>query len=225
MEAQKVLVYLDEGVDPLAARRVVRRLRKSLTHSCVKLINRTHFLKSNWDEQVSLLVIPGGQDIPYDRALKGEANARIRTYVEQGGSYFGICAGAYYAAAEIEFEKGGTYEVCEKRELAFFPKKAIGPAYEKNLFCYGSDAGVRIAQVSWKDGITPVYFNGGCYFDECDSCEVIARFHDFDAQPPAVVRCRVGDGIALLCGLHPEYPQDDPSNQAFWDYLLLQATQ
>ncbi len=220
MRPEKVLVYLDEGVDPRACRFVVRRLRKSFSNKSVKLIDRSYFLQKNWDQDIALLVIPGGADVPYDRALRGEANRRIRAYVEGGGSYFGICAGAYYGAAEIEFEKGGTYEVCETRELAFFPKRAIGPAYEKNVFRYGSNEGARIAQVSWEGGITPVHFNGGCYFEQSDVCEVIARFHDFEGTPPAVVSCKVGKGCALLCGVHPEYPQDDPSNEAFWNFLV-----
>lgn len=220
METAKVLVYLDDGVDPMACRRVVRRLRKTLPKYCIKLINHSHFLTPNWDKKVALLVMPGGQDIPYDRALKGEANRRIRAYVERGGNYFGICAGAYYGAAEIEFEKGGKNEVCERRELAFFPKRAIGPAYEKNLFRYNSDAGARIAQISWSGGVTPVHFNGGCYFEECENSQVVARFHDHEGTPPAVIVCQVGKGSALLCGVHPEYPQDDVSNEAFWKFLL-----
>jgi hypothetical protein len=46
----------------------------------------------------------------------------------------GICAGAYFGAGAIEFEKGGAYEVCANRSLAFFPGYAEGPAYGKNKY-------------------------------------------------------------------------------------------
>ena len=42
-------------------------------------------------------------------------------YVNGGGSYLGLCAGAYYACARVEFEMGSELEVVGERELAFFP--------------------------------------------------------------------------------------------------------
>lgn len=50
-------------------------------------------------------------------------------YVEGGGSYLGLCAGAYYGCSSVEFEPGSSMEVSGDRELAFFPGAAIGAAY------------------------------------------------------------------------------------------------
>jgi uncharacterized membrane protein len=33
---------------------------------------------------------------------------RVRDFVEKGGGYLGLCAGAYFAASSIEFEKGSS---------------------------------------------------------------------------------------------------------------------
>ncbi|MCH9609262.1 MAG: hypothetical protein S4CHLAM45_14650 [Chlamydiales bacterium] len=219
MEAKrkKVLVYLDEGVDAFSFRHCIARLRLSLPSHQVKRIDRRQFLAHGWEKETASLVFPGGRDIPYDRALRGEANSRIRTFIQEGGSYFGICAGAYYGASEVEFEKGGKLEVCEKRELAFFSKKAIGPAYGKNLFSYKTQRGARMAKVKWKGGIASVHFNGGCFFEPSNCSQVLGNYEDFKPQPAAIVCCKVGDGKALLCGVHPEHPHSD---QLFWDYLL-----
>lgn len=50
-------------------------------------------------------------------------------YVQSGGSYLGLCAGAYYASSQVEFEPGSTLEVVGDRELDFFPGTARGAAY------------------------------------------------------------------------------------------------
>lgn len=50
-------------------------------------------------------------------------------FVTQGGSYLGLCAGAYYACARVEFEPGTPLEVVGDRELAFFPGIAQGAAF------------------------------------------------------------------------------------------------
>ena len=82
--------------------------------------------------------MPGGADVPYCQALDGHGNKLIRgmqliqcqysrsrfekqltqgknwavvsaDFVEAGGAYLGLCAGAYYACARIEFELGTRY--------------------------------------------------------------------------------------------------------------------
>ena len=55
-------------------------------------------------------VMPGGADRPYCAALNGEGNRRIRAFVEAGGAYLGLCAGAYYASQRVEFELGSRCE-------------------------------------------------------------------------------------------------------------------
>lgn len=54
-------------------------------------------------DEGNLLCIPGGQDIPYSFELSGEGNRQIRKFVENGGRFLGICAGAYFASGEIDF--------------------------------------------------------------------------------------------------------------------------
>ena len=57
--------------------------------------------------------------------------------------------------------------------------------------------------------------NGLCHSDEnfnsdkkglgFDNVTVVARYNDLKSQPPAIVKCKVGDGIAVLSGAHFEY--------------------
>jgi glutamine amidotransferase-like uncharacterized protein len=50
-------------------------------------------------------------------------------FVQSGGAYLGLCAGAYYATARVVFEPGTPMEVVGDRELAFFPGIGRGCAF------------------------------------------------------------------------------------------------
>lgn len=61
-------------------------------------------------------------------ALGNGSNKRIRSYIENGGVYMGICAGSYYGSRKVEFDLHGPLEVNEERELKLFKGRAVGPA-------------------------------------------------------------------------------------------------
>lgn len=154
---------------------------------------------------ISLFIMPGGRDRPYHAALKGEGNAQIRSFVENGGTYLGICAGAYYGCRRVEFDQGFPLEVCEERELSFFPGKAVGPAYGKGTFEYESEKGARLARIQTPTGIFQTYYNGGCFFEgDLTHVKILARYLDLPGHPPAIIECSIGQGKAILSGVHIE---------------------
>jgi len=67
----------------------------------------------------------GGWAVPYIRDLKDGGTAIIRKFVCQGGSYIGVCAGAFFAADYIYWE-GKRIEY----PLDLFPGYAKGPIVE-----------------------------------------------------------------------------------------------
>lgn len=156
------------------------------------------------------IVMPGGADRFYDSELCGIGNANLRKFVEQGGTYFGICAGGYYGGSFVDFAKGTLIEVQEERELGFFPGSVRGPhlaPYE-----YGSESGALDVLVTWEGGSELVYYNGGGYFVGANR-GVLATYPDGKA---AIVSCSVGKGKAILSGVHYEYY---PCSKLF-SYLL-----
>lgn len=96
---------------------------------------------------VALLAIGGGYDRGLIQALGDSGMRNIRDYVAAGGSYLGICSGAYFACDSIEFNKGGPLEVVGERFLKFFPGKCIGPRYK--TYDYNSRIGAVSATVSY----------------------------------------------------------------------------
>jgi len=208
---QEILIYLDEGVSRRSFRHTLQGIRADPNISLpVKSVNAKGIIESEWEKRAALLIFPGGYDVPYHTLLQGEANRRIREFVEKGGNYIGICAGAYYASSLIVFEKEGPLEVKAERELSFFPGTASGPVYGPDQFSYTSEKGSLAALIDWGDEeLLSLYYKGGCTFEEAEKypdVSILARYADLPSQPPALIHCSVGKGQALLSGIHPEFP-------------------
>ncbi len=149
--------------------------------------------------------MPGGRDRPYHAHLQGVPNQKIRSFVENGGCYLGICAGAYYGCKQVEFDLGFPLEVFESRELSFFSGSAIGPAYGAGTFEYSSEKGARMALIEAGNRKFHVYYNGGPYFSgDFSNVKILARYVELPASPPAIIECQVGEGKAILSGVHLE---------------------
>ncbi|KAJ1830146.1 biotin holocarboxylase synthetase [Coemansia sp. RSA 2711] len=236
MVGLNVLVYSGPGVSLNGHAYLLRTLRQFLGHRYAIIpIGPEALRKEPWESKAALLVIPGGRDLPYMAEMNGEINRRIKTWVQAGGRFLGICAGGYYASARCEFEPGTDKAVVGDRELAFFGGACVGCAYPG--FNYKSEEGARAVEATvdrgafnvpgslWKGDPVAVriHYNGGGFFvpDEGNSdATVLVRYpsdvtspHDRAKRvdsPAAVVSCKVGRGTAVLSGLHIEYA---------WDFL------
>jgi len=164
-----------------------------------------------------LFVMPGGADLYYVEKLNGAGNKQIKTYVENGGKYLGICAGAYYGCASLEFAKdwAGEIEISGTRELGFFQGSAIGPIQDycnpsqRIPSCYDNMCSLSYTENN-EDITLHAHYNGGPYFSNLaaqtstESMEVLAHYHDIKDQPAAIILCSHGKGRALLIGPHLE---------------------
>lgn len=207
----KILIYNDKGCSASSVESIFLALHQEGVQKKYKVdfINQNQLSEAAWMDETALLIFPGGLDKAYHQALTGKPNSQIRCYVESGGAYLGICAGGYYGSASIEFERGNPLEIIEKRELAFFPGIAAGPAYGLGQFCYRSAKEAKIAALELtSQEKAAAYYYGGCYFADAEkysNTAVIARYREVASQPAAVIHCTIGKGRAVLCGVHPEY--------------------
>ncbi|KAL5365179.1 biotin-protein ligase [Aspergillus floccosus] len=219
-----VLVYSGNGTTVNSVRHCLYSLRRLLApHYAVIPVTADMLIHEPWSLTCALLVIPGGADLGYCRALNGAGNRRIEQFVRRGGAYLGLCAGGYYGSRRCEFEVGDkTMEVIGDRELAFFPGICRGGAFAG--FVYHSEDGARAAalqvnRTALDKGIVPdvfrSYYNGGSVFVDAETyadrgVEVLANYTeelnvDGGSGQAAVVYCRVGQGAAVLTGPHPEF--------------------
>lgn len=186
MAAKNVLVYADKGAGIRSVVTTIQALQRNLHSVEVKPILASEVVQGSWKDSSVLLVMPGGADLPYCKALNGAGNEHIRgtllqffqsnaehpniveqhsmaqatpsflrvhgnllqvcmcsaDFIEQGGAYLGLCAGAYYAAGYVCFGRGTPLHVEGQRELELFPGTALGsvaPAFD-----YASEAGAQV---------------------------------------------------------------------------------
>lgn len=176
-----------------------------------------------------IFIMPGGADLLYCQKLNGGGNANIRRFVEDGGTYLGICAGAYYGCREIAYHIGRRDEICGARELAFIDACAYGSLPE--IAGYYDET---LKTAAWVNIITDAgtfksFYHGGCAFDVADpAAQVIARFADLPGTPPAILEKKVGKGRVILSGVHFEtdiYGLKDHKEKELADVLSAQLTE
>ena len=104
-------------------------------------------------------VFPGGYAYGYKTGLAGH-ESKIRSFINSGGSYYGVCAGSFYAASSGVWEKK-TYSY----PLQLFNSSDVGPindiiawpGYTPSPINYSGD--VEIGNF----GTVPVMYDGGGY--------------------------------------------------------------
>ncbi|MES2121181.1 MAG: BPL-N domain-containing protein [Chlamydiota bacterium] len=204
---RSICVYSDRGVSGESLKQLMRCL--SELQLPARRIDAQQLLNEPWEESSQLLIVPGGRDIFYQELLQGKGTDKMRAFVEAGGSYLGICAGAYFGCSRIEFEKGQPLEVCADRSLHFYPGQATGPAYGFNKYHYEHSRGAEAARISWNEGECRVYFNGGCTFEPfpltSPDAKVLSSYLDLPGAPPAIIETSFGKGRVILSGVHFEY--------------------
>lgn len=202
-----IYIYQDEGVSSQALHHVMHTLKAVLPSSfIITTIDAKGVIKNDWSRDAVLLVMPGGADLPYAKKLNGIGNDYIKHYVQSGGSYLGMCAGAYYAASYIEFDKNGSLEVVGARELAFFEGKMIGPILAS--YDYKTERGARAAKINLslsKVKEATVYYNGGGYFEHANTIKNSTVIGFYKNQQPAIISIHYGQGHVVLSGVHFEY--------------------
>lgn len=225
----KIRVYSGRGVAEESREQTLSFLKRYAgSNPIVETLSLSALLNENWESDTSLFVMPGGADIPYKFHLDGKGNQKIRSFVENGGSYLGICAGAYFGGGKVEFDKGGALEVLGERELSFFPGTVSGPHLAP--YDYKSKSGAKAARLtlaSTHKECPVLFFNGGGYFVDAENYPdvKILAWYDHEKKYPAVVFSRIGNGKVILSGVHFEYDphqleKNDPHLQLILNDLI-----
>jgi len=215
LEKDTIYIYNDRGAGEEAVKQSQHMVTENVGDKYnIQFINAKSVKEGLWIKNAALFILPGGADLPYCKKLRGVGNERIREYVEKGGSFLGICAGAYYASSGIEFAKGHPrFEVIGKRELAFYPGIVVGPTFSE--YDYASARGSRAEKLIWKEGDNVatyiVYYQGGGHFmdpEKFPGIKILGFYSGEAKELPAIIEFSVGKGKVVLSGVHPEF---DPS--------------
>jgi hypothetical protein len=134
-----------------------------------------------------LLIVPGGNFEQIGNGLKPQTTATLRHAIRHGLNYLGLCAGAFFAGDSpyngLNLTSGVRFTFYAAETLGVH-KAAIPIAI----------AGSQALDHYWEDG--PQLTGWG---------SVVGRYPD---GTPAIVEGRIGDGWAILSGVHPEAPDN-----------------
>jgi len=133
-----------------------------------------------------LLIVPGGNSITIGSSLSPGASANIRSAVQQGLNYLGICAGAFYGG----FSVYNGVDLTSGVWFNFYQDENRGIHKEPVNLSFPDGS---VLEMYWEDG--PQLSGWG---------EVVAKFPD---GTPAIVEGNFGKGFVLLTGIHAEAPE------------------
>lgn len=142
-----------------------------------------NFLTASQIGEYRLLIVPGGNFESMGRRLTPAAAANIRTAVQGGLNYLGICAGAFFAGNSPYNGLNLTAGV----RFPFYSAEFHG--IRKTTVAIATAAGETLDQY-WEDG--PQLTGWGA---------VVAKYPD---GTPAVTEGAFGSGWIVLSGVHPE---------------------
>jgi glutamine amidotransferase-like uncharacterized protein len=116
----------------------------------------------------------------------------LKTYIENGGNYLGICGGAYVASKGSQWDDG--YET----GMGLVDIESF--AYDKVY----SDP--QIIPITWRGTPRTIYYQYGPAFAKNTipaNSEVLAYYNNAN-QDVAIFKTKLGSGIIIMCGPHPE---------------------
>jgi biotin--protein ligase len=191
-------LYSDSGVAPHS----FFQLQKILSpyYTIIKL-KAADIILQKWPATMKALIMPGGADVPYHQKLQGRGCDNVCNFVKAGGAYVGICAGSYFAAEEIHFTCADGSIIAGKRDLGFFKGRVVGPAF--GVYIEEGHVSAQLVEVVLEGHTMRAYFNGGGFFEGGQENEILGIYKETNQL--MMVQCKVGQGAALLCAVHPEY--------------------
>ncbi len=163
--------------------------------------------------KVDVIIMPGGDGVPYEEGLGSLGRAKIADFVESGGGYIGICQGAYIACEyNVWMDNVGSPE----NNLGIFPGVAWGPILE---IAERPEPGWGMAALDIVNTTHPItesapermtmYYQGGCFIELTDTNSVTILAVYNATGKIAIATCEYGQGRVFITGTHPEIEEDD----------------
>lgn len=148
-------------------------------------------------DNYDLLVFPGGSTYGYYYELGEEGRQKVREFVANGGSYFGICGGAMFGTNSGLGLFDGIYG------------SAVGGTgtYLMELNVNRSSTGPDLSDEP--ANYTTLYW-GSSYFSGPGMADAIPIMTYPSGGQAAMIVCRYQLGTVFLSSPHPEYEEGDP---------------
>ncbi len=219
-QRRRILVFAERGADPHA---LIQTLRDTFNGTVSVEPATADTLREPGalsPERTAAFFLPGASEANYDNKLGADNIARLRKYVEDGGSFMGICAGAYYGCEQIDwFGWDPARHKTKNPRIDFFNYLAAGPIREL-LTDKRNDPALAAplshaaaAHITFNDSfgkivIAPLLYWGGPRLSPLpghpQQGTIIAHFNTASDHPPAIIFRQYGKGRVILSAVHAE---------------------
>ncbi len=145
----------------------------------------------------------------YDVRLGDDGFEAVRSYVQKGGNFIGICGGAYYASYCFEWcHEHHEHASTKTPSLRFFNGLAKGPISAiTSHYDWNTLKAVTVCSDDKDLGIFKMVYWGGPEFlsyDRFKGYQVWASFYEKGVTSPCVIHRKEGRGTITLSSVHPE---------------------
>lgn len=172
-----------------------------------------------------LLIMPGGESWVYLDELGEKGAEEIRRFVNGGGGYLGICAGAFYATSHREGGAAtGPYGIGLLDGVAFDATSVGVPGFIEGVVQFDWELGNPLVSGLKKSTKMLLYGGPVLKFSQHEAkkkeIEILLRFAQ--TLEPAMIRFRYGKGRVLLSSPHLEIKEEKgelPQHDLHWPFL------
>jgi len=196
-----------------------------------------------------VIIVPGGWAGGYNQYMLAAGYQNIRTFVNNGGGYFGICAGSYFASNAILWQQ----DYVSPKEFYDYPLNlyrgiGVGPilsiiSWTQSTGCSQDIlAGAAMTTLTINTNLLPsispsisiLYYGGPAFLPDFNTppmtnLSILARYYlpgTLVHNKPAMILFDYGQGRVFLSGPHPEISFEnctlytDTDNWALMDAVL-----
>jgi glutamine amidotransferase-like uncharacterized protein len=207
----RILIYNGKGANYTSAKAL---FEQCCLHSSKKYVVRytaeEELQGTDWLHSTKTLIMGGGSPTEWAKALGDETLKKIQSFVFEGGTFCGVCAGAYFASETSIFLDKKTV-----RPYPLFSGQSLGPLFSS--FENYNDRSPETAKatkitLNGKDEDSGyLFYLGGPSFtpNNQQDTTVLASFCNTPCPAPAIIRHTFGKGIVVLSGVHPEFSGRD----------------
>ncbi len=202
-----VQVALYNGAGVMISSRIALTRMFEWMNASVTTVNASQILDDCLDDY-DMLVIPGGSESTCASELQYITGVqKVKDFVEEGGSFFGICGGATYGANYVNLFDGSMSPVSEPGSLIHMTTMNINQ----------SSTGPALSDCP--DNITTCYYASQYFIPSAGTNVHIIASYEYNGEA-GMVAFEYGNGTVFLSSPHPEYEEDnDRDDTTFVDYL------
>jgi glutamine amidotransferase-like uncharacterized protein len=217
-EIADVLIYSGTGTwsDGVIAFEKFLEFKGLTWYECDDLYIENNELVSNFD----VIFFPGGDFTLYANNINSVGIQHIRDFVNEGGSYLGICGGGYFACDQVSW-RGQTLDMPLDlfNGSGFGPIDEIAPYFEYDMTSITMNESNPINQYEHPNE-SILYYGGAAFYPyEEQEIEMIGSYDSYN-NDTAILNFNYGNGRVLLCSPHPEVEEDSSrDNTSFADEL------